>query len=247
MATAYLQTEAGGMDALIVRHAPLVKRIGHHLAGRLPPGIQVDDLIQAGMIGLMEAAQNYNEALGASFTTYAGIRIRGAMLDEVRRNDWVPRSVHRRARQITEAIASVEQRNGREAKDHEVAAELGLSLAEYHTLLQESRGHRLLGFETLMEGGERANAERIDGASDPGGTLEAEQLRDNLAAVIAHLPERERLVLALYYDEELNLREIGEVLGVTESRVCQIHSQAMLRVKARFEKGVGPDAACRGR
>ncbi|MGY6038770.1 RNA polymerase sigma factor FliA [Aeromonas sp. AE23HZ002T15] len=218
---------------LVERHAPLVKRIAQHLLARLPSSVLLDDLIQAGMIGLLEASRNFDGSKGASFETYAGIRIRGAMLDEIRRGDWVPRSVHRNSRAIAEAIENVEQTHGRDARDTEVASQMGVSLGDYHTMLQDVSCGKIIGIEDL------GVSEDVIGHPDDvshGGydDLAAERFQGALAEHIARLPEREALVLSLYYDEELNLREIGEVLSVSESRVSQIHSQAMHRLRARL-------------
>lgn len=221
-------------DRLVTQYASLVKRIAYHIMSRLPPSVQVDDLIQAGMIGLLEAARNYDAGQGASFETYAGIRIRGSMLDEIRKGDWAPRSVHRKARQVAEAVREIENLTGRDARDHEVAERLGMDINEYHKTLQDANGCRLLSFEE-MGAGEDSLSNRI--ARTDGGPFDGVQREDfkrNLAEAIAGLPERERLVLTLYYDEDLNLREIGGVIGVSESRVSQIHSQALLRLQSRL-------------
>lgn len=221
-------------DAMLERHAPLVARIAHHLKGRLPETVEVEDLIQVGMIGLLEAIQNYRQGFGAGFETFAGIRIRGAMLDEVRRNDWVPRSVYRKSRELSQAIREIEIESGREAQAAEVAQKMEISLDEYHRLLQDVRSARVLSVEELGFEGESILEHlpaREEGSCE---VLQLHELRGQLADEIASLPERESLVLSLYYDEELNLREIGEVLGVSESRVCQLHSQALARLRARM-------------
>lgn len=228
-------------DEIVLRHAPLVKRIAYHLMNRLPPSVQVDDLIQAGMIGLLEASRNYDPSQGASFETYAGIRVRGAMLDEIRRTDWTPRSVHRKAREVADAMRRIENEVGRDARDDEVAVALGLSLNEYHQILRDAAGARIFSMEELMAAGQIPQEGLSQAVAGPLEGLQYEDFRDALARSIGGLPERERLVVALYYDEELNLREIGVVLGVSESRVCQIHSQAMCRLRARMESWTLPD------
>lgn len=227
--------QAVDTTALVEQYAPMVKRIAHHLLGRLPANVQLNDLIQAGMVGLLESARKYDANKGASFETYAGIRIRGAMLDDVRKDDWAPRSVHRNARRIADAIKTVESRTGRDAHDNEVAQELGISLDEYYSHLQDSAGTRLFSFDDVLENDE-AGLESQSGfkAAGPMEKVQRQAFRSNLAQAITTLPERERLVLALYYHEELNLKEIGSVLGVSESRVSQIHSQAALRLRARL-------------
>ena len=219
------------------QYGVLVKRIAHHLMARLPDNVQLEDLIQSGMIGLFEAAANYDYAKGASFETYAGIRIRGAMLDEIRKGDWIPRSVHRNSRRIADAIHTVEMREGRDALDQEVAAELEITLDEYHALLKDTHGSRLFSFEELVENNAAETQENRPDLTDsmaPHSDHQSDQLNDQLVAAIKALPEREQLVLSLYYEEELNLKEIGIVLGVSESRVSQIHSQATLRLRAKM-------------
>lgn len=232
----YDKTEQSLHSARIEEFAPLVKRIAYHMMMRMPASVQVDDLIQAGMIGLIEAAQKYDASKGASFETYAGIRIRGSIVDEMRRGDWAPRSVHRNSRRIAKAISAVEARTGRDAQDAEVAAELGVDLAEYFSMLQDSNSSRLYSYEETF-GEEDSNIDASETSSafaSPFEGLQREGLKKALAEAIAQLPERERMVLALYYNEELNLKEIGLVLGVSESRVSQIHSQAAARLKARL-------------
>jgi RNA polymerase sigma factor for flagellar operon FliA len=221
-------------DEIVNTHAPLVKRIAYHLMSRLPPSVQADDLIQAGMIGLLEASRNYDSGQGASFETYAGIRIRGAMLDEIRRNDWAPRSVHRKARKVADAVRQIESRERRDARDHEVARELKLSLDEYHQILQDASGYLVMSFEDMGIDNEAVASELADRAPGPIDRVQNEAFKRSLSDAITSLPEREKLVMTLYYDEELNLREIGAVIGVSESRVSQIHSQALIRLQARL-------------
>lgn len=227
-------TEKPDSRKLVEEHGPLVRRIAYHLLARLPSSVNVDDLVQSGMIGLLEAAANYDAAKGASFETYAGIRIRGAMIDEVRRGDWSPRSVHRNARRVAEVIRAIETRTGEDAADSVVARELGISLDEYHGMLQDTAGSRLSSLEELIDtegGAERSLGSTADNPADATARL---RLAQDIGSEIERLPERERLVLSLYYDEELNLKEIGLVLQVSESRVSQILSQATKRLRARL-------------
>lgn len=225
---------------LVEDYAPLVKRIAYHLMTRLPPTVQVDDLIQSGMIGLLEAARNYDASQGASFETYAGIRIRGAMLDEIRKGDWAPRSLHRKVRAITKAVGELEAEHGRDARDAEVAERVGMTLNDYYQTLQDASGYRVFSFEDLPAGEEGMTESLTQKIPEPLDNVEQDYFKEALADAIAGLPERERLVMSLYYKEELNLRETGEVLGVSESRVCQIHSQALIRLKARMEEWTAP-------
>ena len=230
----YAENEAPTPEDVVTQHSSLVKRVAYHLMSRLPPSVQADDLIQAGMIGLLEASRNYDATQGASFETYAGIRIRGAMLDEIRKGDWAPRSLHRKMRQVAEAIREIEGSEGRDARDSEVAERLGIGLQEYHQILKDASGHKVFSFEELVAGDENIAGGIGGDTSEPIDEMERSEFKADLATTIAGLPERERLVMSLYYDEELNLREIGEVLSVSESRVCQIHAQALLRVKSRM-------------
>ena len=231
---AYEETQVEDRDQLVIEHATLVKRIVYHMMTRLPQTVQPDDLMQAGMVGLLEAARNYDASQGASFETYAGIRIRGAILDEIRKNDWAPRSVYKKARTISEAVREIENREGRDARDHEVADMLEVTLDEYHQMLQDASGYRLTSFDELCSTDELMVDQLSGNTETPFDGVQQDDFRSALSDSITGLPERERLVMALYYNEELNLREIGEVLGVTESRVSQIHSQAIIRLRARM-------------
>lgn len=230
----YNEVDSRASDQLVITHAPLVKKIAHHLMARLPASVQVDDLIQAGMIGLLEAAKKYEVSKGAAFETYAGIRIRGAMMDEVRRGDWVPRSVHRNARRIAQAIKAIEDREGRDARDEEIAFELNMSLDEYFACLKDSNTGKLFSLDELTEQGEGMIDPDEHDHEGPGHNYHQDAFKRHLVEEIEHLPERERMVLSLYYEEELNLKEIGLVLSVSESRVSQIHSQAAMRLRARL-------------
>jgi RNA polymerase sigma factor for flagellar operon FliA len=226
---------ADHLTQMVERHAPLVKRIAYHLLARLPASVLVDDLIQSGMIGLIEAAKNFDGSKGASFETFAGIRIRGSMLDEIRRGDWTPRSVHRNSRMIAEAISELESELGRDVKDSEVAEKLDISLDEYHHMLSDASSGRIIGIEDLGISDDvlvTANDKDDDYLYEQQAT---DAFQQALIKNISSLPEREAIVLSLYYNDELNLKEIGAVLDVSESRVSQIHSQALVRLRSRMQ------------
>jgi RNA polymerase sigma factor for flagellar operon FliA len=223
-------------DDYVKKHAPLVKRIAYHLMAKLPASVQVDDLIQAGLIGLLDAAKNYDDTQGAQFETYAAQRIRGAMLDELRQADWLPRTVRKSLRQIEATINQLEQKNKRAPSEEEVAKAMEIDISAYQQLLLDARGHQLLYYEDLQDSDDADFFERHVGAdtNDPLRMLEEAGFRKVLAEAIAALPEREKQMMGMYYEQELNLREIGEVLGVSESRVCQLHSQAVARLRAKL-------------
>ena len=237
----YDNLHARAHDELVTQYAPLVKRIAYHLKARLPATVIVDDLLQAGMVGLLEASRKYDSERGASFETYAGIRIRGAMLDELRRNDWAPKSVHRKVRDITEAIREIENREGRDARDEEVIESLNISKEDYYKTLQNISTHKVMSWDDLGvdEDAIRSN----NGIHKDGLQEELEKLNfnDKLTEAVASLPERERMIVALYYESELNLREIGATLNVSESRISQLLSQAHLRLRARMEDWIKDD------
>ncbi|NJN51036.1 MAG: RNA polymerase sigma factor FliA [Gammaproteobacteria bacterium] len=229
---------ASKAEVLVHRHASLVKRIAHHLLARLPNHVELSDLVQSGMIGLLEAAQKYDATKGASFETYAGIRIRGSMLDEVRRGDWAPRSVHRNARRIAAAIRSVELRTFTAATDAEIAEALEVPVDEYHAMLRDTAGCRLFSFDEMSvdeETGDIIEPQYAEVSPGPAESVQGADFRRRVIEAMTELPEREQLVLSLYYDEELNLKEIGAILGVSESRISQIHTQATLRIRTRLE------------
>ena len=219
---------------LLTQYMPLVRRQALTLQVRLPASIELDDLIQAGMVGLLEALGRFDAAQGATFATFASQRIRGAMMDELRTRDWLPRSVRRSARAVDDAVRRLEQRLGRPPEEGEIARELEMPLSEYQQLLNDTNSGQLLPFEELVaDGGEPAGD---DAQHRPFDQLLDEQQRQTLIEAIEALPEHEKLLMALYYQEEMNLKEVGAVLGVTESRVSQLHSQAVSRLRARLHE-----------
>ncbi len=213
-------------------HAPLVRRIALHLAARLPAGVELDDLIQAGTLGLLEAAHKFEAGHAASFETYAGHRIRGAILDELRRGDWAPRSVHRSGREIAEARRRLEQQLGRPPSEAEVAAALDMDPADYRQAADDAALTQLDRLEGEGEDDLAPLRSLVSPLLGPEQQHERGALRAGLAAAIRELPERDQLVLSLYYREELHQKEIGAVLGVTESRVCQLHARALKALRA---------------
>ena len=217
---------------LLTQYMPLVLRQALTLQVRLPASIELDDLIQAGMVGLLEALGRFDATQGATFATFASQRIRGAMMDELRTRDWLPRSVRRSARAVDSAVRQLEQQLGRAPEESEIAHHLEMPLNEYQQLLNDTNSGQLLPFEELVaDGGEPVNNEP---SNSPFEQLLDGQQRQTLIDAIEALPEREKLLMALYYQEELNLKEVGAVLGVTESRVSQLHSQAVSRLRARL-------------
>lgn len=224
-------------DEQITKYAPLVKRIAYHMMARLPASVEVDDLIQVGLIGLMDAVSRFDGSQGAQFESYATQRIRGAMLDELREADWLPRHVRQKSRQIETAIHRLEQRNGRAPSEQEISTELGMPIDQYQSMLGDVKCSQLLYYEDFSDEDSASFLERylVDGASDPLAVLEDDGFRDSLIAAIHHLPERERSMMGMYYEQDMNLKEIGAVLGVSESRVCQLHSQAVARLRAQLK------------
>ncbi|MGH8670657.1 MAG: RNA polymerase sigma factor FliA [Burkholderiales bacterium] len=224
-------------DKSVAEFAPLVKRIAYHLMAKLPPSVQVDDLIQVGLMGLLDAVNHYDGSQGAQFETYARQRIRGAMLDELRHSDWLPRSARKSLRQIESAISALQQRFGRHPSEQELAAEMNLPLDEYQQMLHSARGVQLLHYEDLAGGEDDDYLARhcVDDQPTPFDRVMDADFRAMLVKAIANLPEREKMLMGLYYEQELNLREIGELMGISESRVCQLHSQAVARLRTRLK------------
>ncbi len=221
----------------VAEHAQLVKRLAYQLAARLPSSVQVDDLIQAGMMGLLDALQGYDNSMGAQFETYATQRIRGAMLDELRDADWAPRSVRKQAREIENAIHKLQQQLGQSPTEQQIADAMQVSLSEYQQMLAEAHGHQLVHYEDFEnDDGETIGFNLTDTRPTPLQLLQDDGMRDTLVNAIGELPEREKMVMAMYYQEDLNLKEIGAVLGVSESRVCQLHSQAILRLRGKMKE-----------
>ena len=231
-----MYTSSGTVDKQqhLEKFAPLVKRIAHHMMSRLPGSVEADDLIQVGMMGLMEALNRYEEMPGAQFETYAQQRIRGAMLDELRQLDWLPRGARRNMRQIEAAVNALQQRLGRSPTEKEIAGELRVTIEGYHQMLLDARGAQLVHYEDFTDSDDDDFLERNCAATgaDPLASLLDGDLRHALIGAIDGLPEREKTLMGLYYEQEMNFKEIGAILGVSESRICQIHSQAIARLRS---------------
>ncbi|MFA9215550.1 MAG: RNA polymerase sigma factor FliA [Sphingomonadaceae bacterium] len=226
-------------NTLLTEHMPLVKRLAHHMKAKLPPSVEVDDLVQAGMIGLLDAINRYEDSHGAQFETYAVLRIRGAMLDELRNSDWLPRSMRQNMRKIESAMATLQQRLGHPPTESEVAKLLKLSLADYQEMLSDGGGHQLVYYEDFHDDdGNDSFLDRYcsDEDADPLRSLLDGDFRQAVIDAIDALPPREKMLMGLYYEEELNLKEIGAVMGVSESRVSQLHTQAVARLRATLRE-----------
>jgi RNA polymerase sigma factor for flagellar operon FliA len=238
------QADADAENALVQKYLPLVASIAARLAMTLPDHVDQDDLYSAGLVGLLQAVRNYDPTCGASFETYARTRVRGAMLDELRKMDWVPRTVHEKARKIQAAMAQLEQKLGRVPTEAQMAKVLNLSMAEYGKLLNEIRPAAFVCLDTVSSEDDTGDLYEVVANSADESPLEQISQRELKRVILERLkvlPEMQRKVLALYYGEELHLREIAEVVGLTESRICQIHAQAVLAIRAylqRFEAGL---------
>ncbi len=237
-----MYTAKGRLDAnaMLKQYSPLVRRLAHQMIAKLPANVELDDLIQVGMIGLSDALTRFDAGQGVQFETFATQRIRGAMLDELRGSDWMSRGDRRHQRSIEAAVHALEQRHGRAPSEGEIAAEMGLALAEYQGLLGKVRGTQLVCLEDLGSGddGDDGFLDRHLATDDdnPLALLEDRRMREALVDAIKHLPEREQFVMSMYYEHDLNLKEIAAVLKVTESRVCQLHSQSIARLRVRLRE-----------
>jgi RNA polymerase sigma factor for flagellar operon FliA len=231
-------------EQIVLEHTPLIRYIVSRIAVRLPSHIDLDDLHNTGVIGLMDAIEKYDPEKNCKFKTYAEFRIKGAILDQLRSLDWVPRSIRQKSRKLERAYGEVEQRLGRSASEDEVADSLGLQLDKFHELLNQVRGISLVNLEEIRSGGQDGERGGNYGdvvedvrAENPFASFKLHEMKQIVADTIATLPEKERLVISLYYYEDLNMKEIGNILGITESRVCQIHTKSVLRLRSKL-KGI---------
>ncbi|MBT9590885.1 MAG: RNA polymerase sigma factor FliA [Thiobacillus sp.] len=239
MYTATGRSEKGEKGDLLTQYMPMVKRLAHHMMGRLPPSVEEDDIVQAGMMGLLDAISRYDEAQSAQFEAYAIQRIRGSMIDELRHSDWMPRSARQSMRKIEKAIGTLQHQLGRQPSEGEIANAMQIPLEAYQSLLGDARGHQLMYFEDFGESDESdsfLDKQSANESSMPLPQLLDANLRACIIAGIENLPEREQLLMSLYYEQELNLREIAEVFGVSESRICQLHGQAIARLRAKLKE-----------
>jgi RNA polymerase sigma factor FliA len=236
-----MYTAKGRLDpgALLKQYSPLVRRLAHQMIAKLPANVEIDDLIQVGMIGLNDALCRFDPAQGVQFETFATQRIRGAMLDELRGSDWMSRGDRKHQRTIETAVHKLEQKLGRAPSETEIAAEMGMKLTEYQELLGKVRGTQLVYLEDMSgDDGDEDFLDRhmVDADANPLGRLSDRKMREALVAAIENLPQRERYVMSMYYEHDMNLKEIAAVLGVTESRVCQLHSQSIARLRTRMRE-----------
>jgi RNA polymerase sigma factor for flagellar operon FliA len=235
-----MYTVKGQLDrsALIKQYQPLVRKLAHYMMAKLPPSVEVDDLIQVGLIGLADALSRYEASQGVQFETFATQRIRGAMLDELRGNDWMSRGSRKSQKDIESTMRRLEHRLGRSPVESEIAAEMGLTLADYQSLLGKVRGTQLVYLEDMARNNEDddnfLDRHVADSDADPLNMLRDQRLRESLVAAIKSLPEREQYIMSMYYEQDMNLKEIAAVLDVTESRICQLHSQSIARLRAKM-------------
>jgi len=238
---ASMYTAKGRLDAnaMLKQYSPLVRRLAHQMIAKLPANVELDDLIQVGMIGLSDALSRFDTAQGVQFETFATQRIRGAMLDELRGSDWMSRGDRRQQRSIEAAVHKLEQRLGRAPNEGEIAKEMGLTLSDYQELLHKVRGTQLVYLEDMTgDDGDDDYLDRhvADEGSNPLAMLNDHRMRAALVEAIKNLPEREQYVMSMYYEHDMNLKEIAAVLKVTESRVCQLHSQSIARLRSRLRE-----------
>jgi RNA polymerase sigma factor for flagellar operon FliA len=235
-----MYTAKGQLDrnALIRQYQPLVRKLAHHMMAKLPANVQVDDLIQVGLIGLSDALSRFEATQGVQFETFATQRIRGAMLDELRENDWVSRGTRKSQKDIEEALRRLEHRLGRSPLESEIAADLGMSLTDYQSLLGKVKGTQLVYLEDMSRNSDDEDSfldrHMGDSNADPLNMLRDQRLRTALVSAIKNLPEREQHIMSMYYEQDMNLKEIAAVLDVTESRICQLHSQSIARLRAKM-------------
>ena len=225
-------------EDMLRQYVPLVRRLAHHMIAKLPPSVEVDDLIQVGMMGLSEALSRFESNQGVQFETFATQRIRGAMLDELRENDWMSRGSRKSQKDIEHAVHRLEHRLGRSPIESEIAAELQMSLPDYQSLLGKVRGTQLIYLEDMVGGDDGDNhfldRHAGDKEIDPENMLADHRMRQALITAIKGLPEREQFIMNMYYEQDMNLKEIAAVLSVTESRICQLHSQSIARLRAKM-------------
>lgn len=235
-----MYTAKGQLDrnALIRQYQPLVRRLAHHMMAKLPASVQVDDLIQVGLIGLSDALTRYEAAQGVQFETFATQRIRGAMIDELRENDWMSRGSRKSQKEIEQAMRRLEHQLGRSPMESEIATELDMTLAEYQTLLSKVQGTQLVYLEDMAHSNDDEDhfldRHVADAEADPLQMLRDQRLRQALVTAIKALPDREQLIMSMYYEQDMNLKEIAAVMNVTESRICQLHSQSIARLRAKM-------------
>ena len=240
-ATEEIEITAENREEVIIRYSPMIKYVANRIAMRLPPHIEVDDLISVGVLGLMDAISKYDSSRGAKFKTYAEFRVRGAILDELRAMDWVPRSIRQKASSVDKVVQSLQVKLSRSPEDEEVAKEMGISLEQFHTTLNETKSIPVFSLDDLgiaKDSGEQQSlldclAGKAD--ADPQTQIRLTELKEIIAKAIDTLPEKERLMVSLYYYEELTMKEIGAVLEITESRVSQIHSKAVYRLRTKLK------------
>ncbi|MFY9478125.1 MAG: RNA polymerase sigma factor FliA [Aquabacterium sp.] len=225
------------IDAMLHQYSPLVRRLAHQMIAKLPANVEIDDLIQVGMIGLTDALSRFDAGQGVQFETFATQRIRGAMLDELRGADWMSRGTRKQQRDIESAVHRLEQKLGRPPVESEIAKEMGINLSDYQEMLGKVRGTQLIYLEDMSgDDGDSDYLDRhvADEGNDPLSLLQDHRMREALVEAIKNLPEREQYVMSMYYEQDMNLKEIAAVLGVTESRVCQLHSQSIARLRVKL-------------